>query len=57
LIKLLRDTADKLEKEQARPKTIFPAADKEIAVKKTSAASRKKRVVKKETPELEYEVF
>jgi hypothetical protein len=57
LIKFLRDTADKLEKEQAKTKTISPAADKEIAVKKTPAASRKKRAVKKEAPELEYEIF
>ncbi len=57
LIKLLRDTADKLEKEQAKSKTISPAADKEIAVKKTPVATRKKRVLKKEEPELEHEVF
>ena len=57
LIKFLRDTADKLEKEQTKTKTISPAADKEIAIKKTPAASRKKRVVKKEAPKLEYEIF
>ena len=57
LIKLLRETADKLEKEPVKPKAISPAADKEIAVKKTPAASRKKKAIKKEQPELEYEVF
>jgi hypothetical protein len=42
---------------QQQSKTISSATDKEIAVKKTPATSRKKRVVKKEEPELEYEVF
>jgi hypothetical protein len=47
LIKFLRDTADKLEKESIKPKVISPAADKEIIVKKGPATSGKKKDSKK----------
>lgn len=55
LIKLLRDTADKLEQEATKSKKISHP-DKEISVKKTPPGTRKKKQTKKEHPEL-HEVF